>query len=260
LKTDKTLEKLARDEVVLGPFIMLPSPGAVELAALAGFDFCIFDMEHSSIGFETAENMARAADAAGITPVIRVPDRSQTNILRALEAGAVIVDVPLVGTAAQVRDIVYAAKYHPAGGRGFNLGSRGNRYGTIASKLGVEALADANRRTKIMIQIETVEGVENVEEICSVEGLDGVFVGVADLSQSMGIPLQFGDALMANVEKVLRTVSAAGKIAGAFAVSTAAAKQLVAWGARFISPGTDIGAMLGSFRKVVADFSEAVTQ
>ena len=124
-------EKLTQGKAAYGPFIVLPHPAGVEIAGMIGFDFVIIDMEHSSYHFETTENMTRAARAVNITPIVRVPDKSQTNVLRALESGAMVVDVPLVGKASDTEAIVYAAKYAPLGGRGFNLSSMGIRYGFV---------------------------------------------------------------------------------------------------------------------------------
>ena len=92
-----------------------------------------------------------------------------------------VVDVPLVGKASEAEAIVYAAKYAPLGGRGFNLSSMGNRYGFLGGTC--EALPRINAETMVMVQIETAEGVENAEAICAVKNLDAIFIGVGDLSQ-----------------------------------------------------------------------------
>ena len=199
-KQNAVKEKVREGKIAIGIVCRVLSPVLVELLGLAGFDFVWIDMEHTSADFETVEHLCRAADAAEIQALVRVPDASPSNILRALEAGAGIVDVPQVEERAQTEAVVQAAKYFPIGERGFSSSSRGTQYGfggTTAARM-----ASANDRVMTMVQIESVRGVEKAEEICSVPGLDIVFIGMGDLSQSLGIPGQMDHPdLLANVRE-----------------------------------------------------------
>ena len=246
-------ETLAQGKVAFGPFIMLPHPAGVEIAGMIGFDFVVIDMEHCAYSFETTEHMTRAARAVGITPIVRVPDKSQTNVLRALEAGAMVVDVPLVGKASEAEAIVYAAKYAPLGGRGFNLASMGNRYGFVGGS--GDTPARINAETMVMIQIETAEGVENAEAICAVKNLDLIFIGVGDLSQSLGIPCDWENPkLMRAVERTIQTARKAGKHVCVFSVSPQMGRRWLQAGARMMALGSEIGGIRSGFQQLFNSF------
>ncbi len=241
-------EKLAQGKAAYGPFIVLPHPAGVEMAGMIGFDFVMIDMEHSCYSFETTEHMTRAARAAGITPIVRAPDKSQTNVLRALEAGAMVVDVPLVGKASETEAVVYAAKYAPQGGRGFNLSSMGNRYGFVGGS--GEAPARINAEIMVMVQIETAEGVENAEAIAAVKHLDLIFIGVGDLSQSLGIPCEWQNPkLIGAVERTIKAARQAGKHVCVFTVSPEMGRRWLAAGARMMALGSEAGMIAAGFRQ-----------
>ncbi len=171
-------------------------------------------MEHGPVGFEGVDTLSLAAEAGGIFPLVRLPDGERHHVLRALESGARIILVPMVNGAEQARKIVEYGKYPPLGGRGFNMRSRGLGMGLKPVE---EALALANARTHLFTQIETLEAVENLEEICAVEGLSGVFFGPGDLSMSLGLPGQVNDErVVGTVIDCLKRAKGAGKLTGIF--------------------------------------------
>jgi len=236
---NKVKEALEAGKVVIGPFMISSAPVLVELAGYAGFDFVVIDMEHTSTDFITAERMVLTAEASGIVPGIRVPENRPTHILRALEIGAKIIDVPLINTKAEAETVVKAGKYFPIGERGCAPITRGTYYGSLGSV--EETLRIANEETLLMVQIETREGVENVEEICSVENIDVVFIGPADLSQSLGIPGQFDNPLFEKtVQKIIRITRDSGKVAGLFVIGgPEVGRRWVDEGAQFLAPFAD---------------------
>lgn len=154
-----------------------------EMAARIGFDTIWIEMEHGPATFDQVEALCMAAQAGGAVATVRVPDGQRHHVLRALEAGARIVVVPMINTAAQARELVQFGKFPPLGLRGFNLRSRGVEYGIGDQK---DIFRAANARTHLFAQIETMEAVENVEAICRVEGLAGILIGPGDLSVSAG--------------------------------------------------------------------------
>jgi len=241
-------------EVVVGPFIISSAPILVELAGYAGFDFVIIDMEHTSTDFIIAEQMLLAAKASGIVPGIRVPENKPTHILRALEMGAEIIDVPLINTKAEAKSVVQAGKYFPIGERGCAPITRGNIYGSLGDV--AATLKRSNEETMLMVQIETREGVENVDEISSVDYIDIVFIGPADLSQSMGIPGQYDNPLFEEaVRKVIRTTRDNGKAAGIFVIGGAqAAKKWVDEGAQLLTPFADSYQIYLDWKAIVEDY------
>lgn len=184
------------------------------LAAKVGFEAIWIEMEHGPVNFESVDALSLAAEAGGIFPLVRLPDGERHHVLRALESGARIILVPMVNGAEEARKIVEHGKYPPLGQRGFNTRSRGLGMGLEPV---VEALALANARTHLFTQIETLEAVENLQEICAVEGLSGVFFGPGDLSMSLGIPGQVNDErVVSMVIDCLKRAKSAGKLTGIF--------------------------------------------
>lgn len=184
------------------------------LVAKVGFEAIWIEMEHGPVNFESVDALSLAAEAGGIFPLVRLPDGERHHVLRALESGARIILVPMVNGAEEARKIVEHGKYPPLGQRGFNTRSRGLGMGLEPV---VEALALANARTHLFTQIETLEAVENLQEICAVEGLSGVFFGPGDLSMSLGIPGQVNDErVVSMVIDCLKRAKSAGKLTGIF--------------------------------------------
>lgn len=179
-------EALRAGRAVYGLFVALPSPSLVEMVGAAGYDFAILDAEHALVDPQTLQHMIRAAEAFGIAPLVRVPERDPGMILRVLDAGAHGVVVPHVRDAHDVRDAVRAARYAPEGMRSLN-GGRTAGYGRDDLR---EHVAAANDRTLVVPMIEDAEAVERIDEIVAVPGVDMVLEGAADLSQSLGLTWQ----------------------------------------------------------------------
>ena len=259
---NKIKAALELGEVVVGPFIISSAPILVELAGYVGFDFVMIDMEHTSTDFIIAEQMVLAAKASNIVPGIRVPENRPTHILRALEIGAEIIDVPWINTRTEAASVVRSGKYFPLGERGCAPITRGNLYGSYGGSLGsvAETLRRANEETMLMVQIETSEGVENVAEIASTDYIDIVFIGPADLSQSLGIPGEYNNPIFENaVKKVIKTTRDNGKFAGIFVIGGAeVGKKWVDEGAQLLTPFADSYQIYLCWQDVMADYESAV--
>jgi len=256
---NKVKEDLEAGKVVIGPFMLSSAPILVELAGYAGFDFVIIDMEHTSTDFIVAERMILAANASGIVPGIRVPENRPTHILRALEIGAKIIDVPLIDKKVDAEAVVQAAKYFPIGERGCAPITRGNYYGSRGNV--EETLKIANEETLLMVQIETKQGVEDVEEICSVDYIDIIFIGPADLSQSLGIPGQYDNPLFENsIKKVIRTARKHGKYAGLFVPGDLEeGKRWVDEGAQLLTPFADYYQIYRQWKDYAEEYKKNVS-
>lgn len=178
--------KLRRGEPATGVSVMIPSPQIVEMIGRLGFDWVLLDCEHGTISLETLELMTMAAEVAGITAIARPRHRGAGAVLEVLERGAAGVQVPHVITPDQARDVVDAVKYHPLGRRGLAARTRPAGYGLGPS------LADytraANEETLICIQVEDREALSHLDALVEVEGVDVIFLGPSDLSQSLGHP------------------------------------------------------------------------
>ena len=207
--------KFRKGEPVVGLFCNLPSPAAVEVLGLLGYDFVIIDAEHGVSDLETCEHMLRAAEVVGITPIVRVAVNLPQNILRYLDAGAMGLQIPMVNTRAEAEAVVAAARYPPLGRRGL-AGVRANRYG-VAGSLG-EYVQQANREVLVCVQLETRTAIQNAADIVTVEGIDVIFAGPSDLSAALGYPGQpTHPEVMAAVQGIGRLAQKAGKVAGTIA-------------------------------------------
>ena len=184
-KKDKDIftDENGKPKILHGVTIYSGSTTLAEMAGRIGFDAVWFEMEHGPACFERIESLCYAAESAEAIPVVRVSDSQRTHILRALETGARIIIVPMVNTAEQAQKIVEYGKFPPIGSRGYNTRSRGVGFGINDTKT---AFKQANARTHLFVQIETSQAVDNLNDILSVEGISGIFVGPGDLSASLG--------------------------------------------------------------------------
>ena len=201
LQTNQLKHALAEGKTVFGLLNSIPLPLMVEMVGYAGYDFVILDMEHVCVNPETLENMVRAAECAGITPLVRVPGAAPEAILRALDCGAQGIVVPHLRNAEEAAQVVAASRYHPLGSRGIS-GGRTTGFGTIALPA---YFTRANAEIMVVAMIEDKEGVDNLDAILSVAGIDMVIEGAIDLSQSYGVP---GQAQHPIVQDALATIAA----------------------------------------------------
>ena len=213
-----------------GVFNSLPSPAIVEMCAYAGFDFVIIDNEHGSSDFETTENMLRAARASGIVPVVRCfgPD-----ISRILDMGASAVQIPMVNTAEEARELVQQVRYPGAGRRGSAFSSRAAGYGAFG---GEAHTSRSNEGIALILMVETPEAVINAGAIAAVEGVDAVFVGPNDLSHAMGFGADWAASeVQTSIKQALLAITAAGKCAGTIALTPEDEDKYAKLGARYFA-------------------------
>ena len=205
--------KLARGETVFGTFVFeFASPGMAKIAKSAGCDYIIFDMEHSGWSFETVKNQIQFARGAGIVPLVNPAGDDFNLITRSLDLGAKGILVPVVETKAQAEAIVRATRYPPHGRRGSAFGVAHDDYIIGDARKTMKA---ANSSVLVMIKIETKKGVQNVDEIMSVPGIDVAFVGHTDLSVSLEKPLAFEHPEFVKArDAVVAACRRHGKIAG----------------------------------------------
>ncbi len=202
---------LAR-EPLLGAFLTTPNDVAADLIAAAGFDFLVIDTEHGHFNPESVERMIRAADGAKIPAIVRVPNcQASADAGRALDAGAAGTLFPRADGLAAVQAAVEFVKFAPAGKRGL-AGVRANRYGSISFD---HFVRDANASTAVFVQIETAGALNHVGEIAAEDGVDLLFVGPNDLSQSLGVPGHYEEPrYRAAVERVGVVAREQAKVAG----------------------------------------------
>ena len=175
---------LKSDRVSLGTWSQVAAPEMVDLIALNGFEFTIIDCEHGFFGIETAENLARAADANDIAAAVRLPKNDPVLIMKALDAGIRHVVVPNLDSAAAARQAVAATRFGPHGLRGACPCCRSGGHFIRNWK---DYVAEEEARVGAIGLVETAEGADNFPEICAVEGLAALMIGPFDLSVSMGL-------------------------------------------------------------------------
>lgn len=235
MRPNAVKQRLAAGSHAVGTIIPTNEPALIEISALAGFDHVIIDGEHGNVGVRDVENLVRAAEAAGITPLARVPSNTPIEILRYLDVGVQGVMVPQVRTAADAQRAVAAAKYFPEGQRGLG-GTRAAAYGLTGPQ--TEYVIAANRETMVLALLEDKAAVANLDEILAVPGIDVYFIGPADLAQSYGYPGRADHAeVQAAIDTIIRRTIAAGKVVGTNAPSGPAAAALRGRGVRYLCTG-----------------------
>ena len=247
-------DRLQKGEKLFGPFVNLCHPAVMEIAGLAGFHFAIIDTEHGEISSDRAVDMVRAAKLAGISPVVRVYANQPELISKALDIGAEGVQIPQVCSKAEAMAAVKAAKFSPAGARGCNRYVRAANY-SAADKLSY--FADSNDETVVIVQVEGKEGVDNLEEILSVPGMDVLFIGPYDLSASLGIPGQVEHPLLLQeMNKIMALAKQAGVALGFFVDDAQSAVKWKKAGIQYISFAADVGLLYEIFCAKVKIFNE----
>lgn len=222
---------------LIGMWASSGSALVAEICAGSGLDWLLIDTEHSPNGLESTLAQLQAAAASPITPVVRAPIGDVVAIKQLLDLGAQNLLIPMVSTAAEARALVAAVRYPPRGVRGVGSAlARAARWNRVD-----DYLARADEFVSLFVQIETLEAVDAAADIAAVDGIDGVFVGPADLSASMGL---LGQAthpdVVAQVVRTFDAVRAAGKPVGVNAFDPATADAYVAAGATFVLVGADV--------------------
>lgn len=239
MRTNHVKRRLASGEVSLGAFFFeFATTGIGRIAASAGADFVCFDMEHTGWTIETIRMLIATTRSTDAIPMVRVPATQYHFIARVLDMGAMGVMAPMVEDAEQARTLAAATKYPPLGRRGsaFTVAHDDYSGGDI-----VEKMQSANRETFLIAQIETAAGLRNVNEIAAVEGVDCLWIGHFDLTNSLGIPGQFDHPLFRDgVKQVLEACRRHGKIPGFMAGDVATGKKLLDQGFRILAYSVDL--------------------
>lgn len=224
-------QRLLAGESVHGLFIKSADPVMAEMLARSGIDFVTCDAEHGAADARELENFARAIECRGGTPFARVASADRATLLRCFDAGCLGVHVPWVEDEATAVQAVNHVKYAPLGRRGL-AGTRVSHYGQGVNL--VEYMAAANQQTLICAQIESAAGVEQAHRIAAVPGIDVMFLGPTDLSNAIGLPLQFDHPrLLEMIDSVIEAARVHGKVFGIFVRDVSEISHWHAKGARY---------------------------
>lgn len=225
-----------RDAPMLGTFVKTPGPQSVEIVGGLGFDFVVIDAEHAPFDRGRTEIALLAARASGVAAVVRVPSAQPDVLLGALDDGADGVLVPHILSPAHARDLVAACRY--AGARGFSNGCRAGGYGTRAQWSHIDA---ADRAVAVIGMIEDPQAVESIDAILAVDGLDGIFIGRADLSVAFGDRAAGAPQVREATLRILAAARAAAKPASLLVASAEEAREFSALGASAFVIASDQG-------------------
>ncbi len=211
-------DSLKRGKVVYGPWCVIPSPSTINVIAATGVDFVIIDMEHGPQGFETVEDMIRAAEVEGCAAIVRVAKNDESLILSALDIGATGVIVPHIESREDAVKAIAHVKYYPAGQRGFSPFTRAGGYSLHNVKDHAEK---QNRKTMVILLLEGKGGINNLDDILSIKDIrskiDIIYIGAYDLSQAIGHPGQVDHPeVRRQMEVCIRKIKAKGIAAGGY--------------------------------------------
>jgi 2-keto-3-deoxy-L-rhamnonate aldolase RhmA len=232
------------------------TPGMPRLLQNAGAEFALYCMEHTGVSYETLKPQFALCRTLGVVPLVRVPGTEYDFIARALDCGALGVMVPLVDTAQQAEFIVSCTRYPPAGGRrGAAFGFAHDDYegGDVVDKMKM-----IHTRTLVIAMIETKQGLENVDAIAAVPGVDALWLGHFDLSNFLGIPGQFGSPVFQDaIKHIVGAAKKHGKAAGYMAADAVLGREYLGHGFRMIATGTDQGMLQAAIHASLAAMRKA---
>ena len=246
-------DRLKNGEKPIGTFLNLGSQTAAECVATAGMDYFIVDLEHSPFGLAEAADCIRMAKLKGISPLVRIPEISRANILKHLDVGAEGIIIPGLKTREEAEKIVEYGKYTPLGSRGFcptRVCEFG--YGDAFANGILEYTRKTNEETMLIPQCETLECLADIENIVSVEGIGGIFIGPFDLSLAMGIPAQFDrPEFKEAITKVLTVCHEKNKPVFIFAPNKETARLRLEQGFDSVTVNGDLNVMTEAYMEIV---------
>ncbi len=248
MSENKLKSALARGEMQIGTWLNLLSPAAAEMAAAAGFDWCLIDGEHGPYDVSGILSQLRALAAFDTSPVVRVPIGEAWVIKQVLDLGVWNLLVPMVDTPEQAAEMVAATRYAPEGVRGMGAAvARASGFG-----LDTDYLKEANGKICLLVQAETRLALENLDAIATTEGVDGVFIGPADLSADMGYPGNpAAPEVRAAIKDAVGRIRAAGKAAGIIHYDAADFSYYRDIGVNFLGVSSDASLLRAAMQNIV---------
>ncbi|MFC4522271.1 4-hydroxy-2-oxoheptanedioate aldolase [Cupriavidus pinatubonensis] len=247
---------LAARQAQFGLWLSMATPYLAEVSATTGFDWLLIDGEHAPNDLRTTLQALQAVAPYAAQPVVRALAGEVALIKQLLDIGAKNLLVPMVDTAEQAASLVSATRYPPQGIRG--VGSAVGRASRWSSR--TDYLDVADDEICLLVQAESVTALKNLEAICAVEGVDGVFIGPADLAASMGYRGKPGHPeVQAAIEGAMRTIVASGKAAGTLTSDTTLARRYLELGCTFVATGVDVTMYANAARRLAAEFKPQQT-
>jgi len=248
--TNTFKQTLLNHETTYGCWVGMADAYAAEIAAGAGFDWLLIDGEHAPNDLRSILSQLQIIDASNSHPIVRIPVGETYMIKQVLDAGAQTLLIPMVESGDQAQELVKATRYPPGGVRGVGSAlARASKFNAIP-----DYLTTANDQICLTVQLETTAGVEALDDILAVDGVDGVFIGPSDLAADMGL-LGKADTpeMQSTINSLLTRIKASGKAAGILALTNESVAQARASGACFIGVGIDVLLFAQSMRALAAN-------
>jgi len=254
LKNNFLKSKLDSGVQTIGTWNIINSPVVADVISSCNLDFLIVDGEHGSFSYETAQNIVFACESNNVSPIMRIGEISENNILKALDIGVHGIQIPCISSCDELDEVINFSKYPPEGKRGFSPFTKSGLYDqSNASKM----TSLANKNTLLIAGIENMEGIEILPKLIEYKDLDVVFVGLYDLSKSMGIPGQIdNNKILSILDDIILETHNAGKKIGTIATSPDFLKVLKNKNIDYITYSVDTGMLKNSYKELVRNFKE----
>ncbi|WCD77742.1 4-hydroxy-2-oxoheptanedioate aldolase [Pseudomonas sp. TUM22785] len=247
-------QRLLAGDAQIGLWLGLADPYCAELAANAGFDWLLIDGEHAPNDLRSLLGQLQAVAPYPSQPIIRPPIGDPVLIKQLLDIGAQTLLVPMVDSAAQAAELVRAMRYPPSGIRGVGSAlARASRWNSVPGYLD-----QADEQMCLLVQIENLDGLAALDAIAATEGVDGVFIGPADLSAAMGHRGNPGHPeVQAAIEDAIARIRRAGKAAGILSADETLARRYLELGCAFVAVGVDTSLLMKSLQALAGRFKGA---
>lgn len=254
LKKNYLKEKLANNKLAVGTWNIIDSPMLVDVIASSGIDFIVIDAEHGAISYETAQTMISVCESYNVTPIMRVGEINESLILRSLDIGSHGVQLPNISTAKDAKEFVQFAKYPPVGIRGFSPYTKAGLYDVSNGK---DLPKIANENTLLIANVEGSDGMKNLEEIVSVEGIDIIFIGLFDMSKSLGIAGDVENPLVIEkLDEAIEVIHRHGKKVGSIASNLNMLDLLKSKKVDYLTYSVDTGMIKESYQNMINNFRD----
>ena len=237
----------------IGLWLSLSSHYSAEVCAGSGFDWLLLDSEHSPNELDMVLCQLQAIAPYPTHPVVRIPWNDTVTVKRVLDVGAQTLLIPYVSSEAEARAAVAATRYPPVGVRGVAGTTRANRFGRVK-----DYAKRAHEELCVLLQVENQPGLDSLEAIARVDGVDGVFIGPADLHAALGYPGETANAaVLPKIDDAIKRIRALGKAPGILTSDEQLARRYLALGALFVAVGADVGLLARGSEQLAARFKQS---
>ncbi len=247
-------EKLESGQSVIGTWCTIPSSAVTDIISSSGVDFLIIDAEHGPITFETAQKMAAVCESRMVSPIMRLGGIDESEILKALDIGMHGIQIPNINNKTEVQLVIEYSKYPPVGNRGFSPFTRAGNY---SLEKAVTLTETANENTLVGINIEGAEAIAKIDDILKIKELDILFIGLFDISKSLGIPGQVDHpSVQKKLEELTIKINNSGKYPGTIATNTDSLLRYKKLGVKYILYLVDCNVLQSAYKIPIKIFKE----